>query len=212
MMRKSAPGLWMGLAFGVALALAAAVLVVFGTGENSIRVALDVTARWSFLLFWMAYTGGAIAALLGPTFAPWARRGREFGLAFASAHLVHIGLIVWLWWILGRVPLQGGLLIFFAIAIIWTYLLAALSYGRLSEALGLRLWRLLMFLGLNYILLAFARDFVLGTIYSWDAHRFFWQLVNYLPFASMCIAAPLLRFAASAQRRWGMRSITVRHV
>jgi hypothetical protein len=212
MMRKSASVMWMGVAFGVALALAASVLAVLGTGENSIRVALDVTARWSFLLFWMAYTGGAIAALLGPAFAPWARCGREFGLAFASAHLVHIGLIVWLWRILNRVPLQGGLLVFFAVAIVWTYLLAALSFGPLSKALGPKLWRLLMFLGLNYILLAFARDFVLGVIYSWEAHRYFWQLVNYVPFASLCIAAPLLRFAASAQRRWGMRSVTVRHV
>src|ERR1700691_2337093 len=212
MMRKSIPVMWMGMAFGVALALVAADFTVLGAGEESTRVALDVTARWSFLLFWMAYAGGAIAVLLGPALAPLARRSREFGLAFASAHLVYIGLIVWLWWILGRIPFQGGLLVFFAVAIVWTYLLAALSFGRLSKTLGPKLWRLLMFLGLNYILLAFARDFVLGVIQSWDAHRYFWQLVNYLPFASLCIAAPLLRFAAVFQRRWGMRSSAVRHV
>jgi hypothetical protein len=212
MMRKSIPVLWMGMAFGVALALVVAVFTILGTGEESTRVALDVTARWSFLLFWMAYAGGAIAALIGPPLAPLERRGREFGLAFASAHIVHIGLIVWLWRILGHVPLQGGLLVFFAIAIVWTYLLAVLSFGRLSEALGLRLWRLLMFLGLNYILLAFARDFVLGVVHSWEVHQYFWPLVKYVPFASMCIAAPLLRFAAAAQRRWGMRSVAVRHV
>jgi hypothetical protein len=211
-MRKSVPVLWMGMAFGVALALTAAVLAVLGTGEESARVALDVTARWSFLLFWMAYAGGPIAALFGPAFAPLARYGREFGVAFASAHLVHIGLIVWLWQILGRVPLQGGLLVFFVVAIVWTYLLAALSFGRLSEALGPRLWRLLMFLGLNYILIAFARDFVIGMIHSWYAHHDFWQLVNYVLFASMCIAAPLLRFVVVAQRRWRMRPIAVRHV
>jgi hypothetical protein len=209
MTRKSVPMLWMGLAFGVELVLAAAVLAVLGTGENSIRVALDVTARWSFLLFWMAYASGAIAALLGPALAPLARRGREFGLAFASAHLVHIGLVGWLWVILSRAPLQGGLLVFFAVAIVWTYLIAALSFGRLTEALGPRLWRLLMFLGLNYILLAFARDFVLGAIDSWDSHRYFWQLVKYAPFALMCIAAPLLRFAAAAKRRRGMRPVAV---
>jgi|SRR5271154_1462817 len=211
-MRKSVPVLWMGTAFGVELALAAAVFAVLGAGEESTRVALDVTARWSFLLFWMAYAGGAIAALFGPTLAPLARHSREFGVAFASAHLVHIGLIVWLGRILGRIPLQGGLLVFFAVAIVWTYLLAALSFGQLSKALGPRLWRLLMFLGLNYILLAFARDFVLGVIHSWDAPRYFWELAKYAPFALMCIAAPLLRIGAAAQRRWEMRSIAVRHV
>jgi hypothetical protein len=209
MMRKTVPVLLMGLAIGVALALAAAVLDVLGPGEKGIRMALDVTARWSFLLFLMAYAGGAVATLFGPALAPLERCGREFGLAFASAHLVHIGLIVWLWWILSRVPLQGGVLVFFAVALVWTYLLATLSFGRLSDALGPRLWRLLMFLGLNYILLAFARDFVLGVIDAWDAHRNFWQLVKYAPFASLCIAAPLLRIAALAQRRWKRRPVAV---
>jgi hypothetical protein len=212
MMRKSFSLFWMGAAFGVALSLAAAILAILGPGEESIRVALDVTARWSFLLFWMAYAGGAIATLFGPAFAPLGRRGREFGLAFASAHLVHIGLVAWLWLILNRAPLQGGLLVFFLVAIIWTYLLAALSFGLWSEALGPRLWRLLIFLGLNYILLAFARDFVLGVMHAWDAHRYVWQLMKYAPFALLCIIAPLLRFAAAAQLQRGIRSVAIRHV
>jgi len=209
MMRKTVPVLLMGLSFGVALALAAAVLDVLGPGEKGIRMALNVTARWSCLLFLMAYAGGAVAKLFGPTWAPLGRCGWEFGVAFASAHLVHIGLIVWLWWILNRLPLQGGVLVFFAVALVWTYLLAILSFGRLSEALGPRLWRLLMFLGLNYILLAFARDFVLGVIDAWDTHRNIWQLVKYAPFALLCIAAPLLRIAALAQRRWKGRPVAV---
>jgi hypothetical protein len=60
------------------------------------RVALRMTARWSFLLFWVAYAGGALATLFGPALAPLSGRGREFGLAFAAAHLVHIGLVIWL--------------------------------------------------------------------------------------------------------------------
>ncbi|HEX3756516.1 MAG TPA: hypothetical protein VHV26_15705 [Rhizomicrobium sp.] len=191
---RPVPILPMGLAFAVALILAGGVFTIYGGGEKAVRTALDVTARWSFLLFWTAYCGGALTALFGPAFAPLAR-GRDWGLAFASAHLVHIGLIVRLGLLLNRVPLHGALLIFFALAIVFTYLLAALSFG-LADLLGPALWRAIMFLGLNYILIAFARDFVLGAIQSEVRHREFWRLLDYGFFAGLCIIAPLLRLSA----------------
>jgi hypothetical protein len=207
MKRNSVPVLWMGAAFGIALALAVAVLAVEGTDAKSITVALQVTARWSFLLFWVAYAGGAMATLFGPALAPLARRGREFGLAFAAAHLVHIGLVVWLYQILNRLPLSGPLFVFFAIGIVWTYLLAALSFGGLSKALGPRRWCWLRFMGMNYILLAFARDFVPSVIHAGIARQGLWLAVDYVPFGVMSIAAPVLVFAAAARRRWGMRQV-----
>jgi hypothetical protein len=199
-----------GVAFGVAIALAAAVLAVVGSDSRGIGTALRVTARWSFLWFWMAYAGGATAALFGPALAPLAHRGREFGLAFAAAQLVHVGLVVWLYQVSGHVPLSGSLFVFlfFTIGIAWTYLLAALSFGGLSRALGPQLWRLLRVLGMNYILLAFARDFVPPVIHSGFAHQDFWQSASYVPFAAMSVGAPLLCFAAAVQRRWGMRHAT----
>jgi hypothetical protein len=201
MNHKSVPLLGMGLATAAALLLAAGVFTVYGTGEKAVRTALDVTARWSFLLFWLAYAGGPLDSLFRSTFHNLARRGRDFGLAFASAHLVHIGLIVWLGVILNRVPLHGGLLVFFAVGVAFTYLLAALSFG-LKEAIGPQLWRIVMFLGLNYILIAFGRDFVLGTIKA--ANHPSWHLLDYGVFAGLCIAAASLRFAAAMRRRWEM--------
>jgi hypothetical protein len=56
------------------------------------QVALQATARLSFVLFWPAYSAAALAALFGPSFQPLRRRVREFGLAFAAAHLVHLEL------------------------------------------------------------------------------------------------------------------------
>ena len=193
----------MGVAFGVALALTATVLAVVGSDANGTRVALRLTARWSFLLFWAAYAGGAMAALFGPALLPLARRGRELGLAFAAAQSVHLGLVVWLYWITGRPPLSGWLLVFFAAGVVWTYLLAAFSIRTLSEILGSERWRLLRVLGMNYILLAFARDFVLPAMHSGVAHQNVWRLVEYGPFAAMCVAAPFLRFAAALHRRPG---------
>jgi hypothetical protein len=51
--------------------------------HDRVAVALRVTARGSFVLFWLAYAAGAMATLWGPPFTGLARHGREFGLAFA---------------------------------------------------------------------------------------------------------------------------------
>lgn len=188
----------MSLAFGVALVLASAVLAVKGANAKGLVMALQLTARWSFLLFWVAYAGGAMAALFGPAFEPLAGRGRDFGLAYAAAQLIHLGLVVWLFRISSRPPLSGRLIVFFTIGIILTYLLAVFSVGGLAKALGARGWRLLRIVGLNYILFAFAFDFVPVAIH-YPSHYEAWRLIRYAPFAGMSIAAPFLALAAAAK-------------
>lgn len=204
MKHKSVPVLWMGIAFAVAFGLAVAVLAVHGTDTKSLVMAIRLTARWAFLLFWMAYAGGALAALFGPTLEPLAGRGREFGLAFAASMLVHLGLVAWLFEISARRPLSDRLIVFFLIGIFWTYLLAIFSFGGLSKALGSRGWRILRFVGLNYILFAFAFDFVPVAIRE-SVHAGVWRFIQYAPFATMSVAAPFLVLAAAIHRRPGVR-------
>jgi hypothetical protein len=187
---------WMGTAFGIALATATLVLGLYGPGNKSVRLALELTARWSFLLFFMAYAGNALATLFGWTALKG--RSREFGLSFASAHLVHVGLIFWLGIILGRVPLSGGLLLFFLIALFFTYLLAGLSFGGV-KALG-PVWPPLRFIGMNYILIAFGRDFVLPVLYPKPAQVNLGHYLFYAPFMLLAIAAPLLVLAARTRK------------
>jgi hypothetical protein len=190
-MRKSF--LWMGAAFGIALAIAVTALAVRGTGNAGTRLALELTARWSFLLFWLAYAGNATAQLFGVR--SLAGHGRESGLAFATAHLVHIGLIVWLGIILGRVPLSGRLLLFFLIALFATYLLAGLSFGG-AKVLG-PAWVPLRFVAMNYILIAFGRDFVLPVFYPKPAQINPGHYLFYAPFMLLSFAAPLLVLLAT---------------
>ena len=73
--------------------LAVVILAVDGTGLDGLRLGVRVTARWSFVFFWLSYTGGAMAVLFGPAFAGLARQARALGLAFATALLAHIGLL-----------------------------------------------------------------------------------------------------------------------
>jgi hypothetical protein len=188
--------LWMGTAFGIALATAAIVLGLNGPDNKSVRLALELTARWSFLLFCLAYAGNALAALFGWTVLKG--HAREFGLSFASAHLVHVGLVIWLGVILGRVPLSGGLLLFFLVGLFFTYVLAALSFGGV-KVLGAA-WPPLRFIGMNYILITFARDFVLPVIQPKPNQYNLAHFAAYAPFAALSIAAPLLVLAVALRR------------
>lgn len=190
-MNKSIRG--MGAAFGVALAIAAIALAISGTDNKGTRLALELTARWSFLLFWLAYAGNALAILFG--LRNLAGRARDFGLAFAAAHLVHIGLIVWLTHVLGRAVLPPGLFWFFMAGLFWTYLLAGLSFGGV-KALGPAAWRWIRLIGMNYILVAFGRDFVLPVLYPKPAQVNLGHFLYYAPFMVLAIAAPLLVLAA----------------
>ena len=207
MMRRHDPAwVWMIGAFGGALALAGAVLAGYGTGPDGIGQAVRYTARWSFLFFWLSYAGGAMAILFGSVFDGLARQARALGLAFATALLAHIGLVVWLGVVIGRIPLQGGLLWFFLVALFFTCVLALLSFGVGTRRLG-RLWRPILFLATTYILIAFGRDFVLGALDQNTPH--YWlHAAEYVPFALLSLLAIPLRLAAFFRQRVGLRSAT----
>ena len=184
----------MGAAFCAALCLAVVVLAAFGPGERGTAIALRASGRLSFLLFWPAYAGGAMAALFGPRFDALARHRRDFGLAFASAQLPHLGLVVWIGWISNESFVEAAMP-FFAVGIVWTYVLALSSVERLYDALGPNLWRMLRNVGLHYIALAFFADFVIGPIQNGNRRP-----IEYVPFALLLIAGPFLRIAALMRR------------
>lgn len=206
MIRKTDPAVpWMIGALAGALVLAGIVLANDGTGLDGIGQAVRYTARWSFLFFWPSYAVGALAILFPSAFAGLARRARPLGLAFAAALQVHIGLVVWMGVVIGEIPLQGGLLWFFLAALFCTYLLALLSFGIGARVLG-RLWRPLLLLATTFILVAFARDFVLGTF---DPNVRYWRYAaEYVPFAFLSVVAIPLRLAAFVRRHTGPRSAT----
>ncbi len=188
---------WMAGAFAAEAVAAALVLAAFGAGERGTDDALLLTGRISFLLFWPAYAGGALANLFGPRCVPLKRRAREFGLAFAAGHLVHVGLVAWLCWI-GAAP-PASSFVFFGVALVCLYLLALASLERVRAALGPVGWRVLRVGGMNYIAYAFAADFL-----RFDHITGLKSLIAYLPFAALSLLGPALVLAA-ALRRFGVR-------
>jgi len=189
--RRSGARFWMCAAFCGALAIAVTVSAVAGTGEQGAGIALHLTGRFSFLLFWPAYAGGAMATLFAPHFGKFAGHGRDFGLAYASAQLVHFGLVARLICISGR-PVMESIMPFFAIGIVWTYVLALSSLERLSDIFSPKHWRFLRAVGLEYLALVFFADLVLLPVRSRTRHP-----LEYLPFSILKVVGSLLRLAAS---------------
>jgi hypothetical protein len=168
--------------------------------DNPLNDGLRATARWSFVLFWLASCGGALATLFGARFQALAQRARDFGLSFASAHLAHLGLVAWV--LLTAPPLSRNLLIFLCAGVFWTYLLAILSVRSLAARLDPRTVRILRAVGVEYISLVFLFDFT-RTHYQGGIV----DVVEYLPFLLFTVAGPILRLAAALKRLTQARAL-----
>lgn len=180
---------WMAGAFLIALA----VFVMSRTLTSTPGTDLRATARWSFILFFLGTTGGAMARLFGPTFDGLARRGRDLSLAYASAHLVHLAIVVRL--LYKGPPRPASELLVFGMAVFWTYLLAAFSFAKLRARLKPGIWRIVRTVGVEYIAIAFFVDFNKNPF---DGG--FFKALNYVPFIALSVAGPLLRLAAFIKR------------
>lgn len=188
----------MASGFTAELVLAVVVLALFGAGERGTDVALQLTARLSFLLFLPAWCGSGLAALCGPPFDRLRQHARDFGLTFAAAHVVHLGLVGWLCWIGSAPPLAT--FEFFGFAALWVYALAALSIERLHRAVGHLIWRWLNLVGLNFIAFAFAVDFL-----KFPPGANAKYLLGYLPFVLLVLAGLVVRVAAWGRQAWQNR-------
>jgi hypothetical protein len=201
-MRRPTTAKWMAASFAVALAIVIAFRLGAGAGER-VSGALRATARWSFILFWLATVGRALAALFGERFEALAAHARDLGLSYASAHLVHLGLVVWVYFyaiVHGTQAPSRNTLIFFGIGVFWTYLIALLSFKPLAAKLNARTCRILRAIGVEYIALAFFVDFFKSPFQNGFAH-----IASYAPFVVLSVAGPLLRLAAAGKRLTDLR-------
>jgi hypothetical protein len=83
---------------------------------------------------------------------------------------------------------------FFAIAIVWTYLLAALSTSYSRRIFGPNMLNIVLIIGSEYIALTFFVDFIISPKYPIQ------YLALYIPFWIMLLLGPLLRVAALAKK------------
>ena len=189
MRSNSATTTWVAAAFAGTAVAAGCVLVLSGADEHGTVLALKLTARLSFLLFWPAYAGAGLALLSGMGLRPLQRHGRDFGLAFAAAQTVHAGLVAWLCWI--GAPPARGLFIIFGPPLVLVYVLVLFSIPRLRQGLGTTGWWLLRTLGMNAIAAAFAFDFLRAPLFDSTLHA-----AEYVPFATLALLGSACHLAA----------------
>jgi hypothetical protein len=186
--------IWMGLAALAALALAGGTLGTLGAGKTGVEAALRLTARLGFLLFWPSYAASGLATLFGERWRPLGRYARVLGMAFAAVLAVHLTLVAWFLWIGAALPLST--FVIFGAGAICAYTLLLLSVDQVRRAMSLPAWRLVQTIGTNYILFAFAYDFLRPQPLS--ATSF---VVLYLPFDILVFLGPVLRLLAWMKKR-----------
>lgn len=181
--------LWIGLSFATALAIAVAVLIKDGHYYDGTVAALRASARFSFLLFWGAYAGGLLRKI--PLELPqWlAKRRREFGLSFAAAHSVHLGLILWLFHVSSKQPVSDFIIVQDGIGFGFMYLLVVCSFDFARRMLSPPVWRAVFNIGLEYIAYVFSTDFILNHLHDKAE-----MTILYWPFTLMLVGAALLRW------------------
>lgn len=186
---------WMIASFCIAFVLAGLVCALYGTGPAGLVLALKVTSRFSYFLFLGVYAGGTLSTLFGPAFLPIRQNVRHFGLGFAAAQAVHLGLVIWLVRAAPQSSLSGTVFWFTSIGLVFTYILAIFSIRRLAMTLGQWGWRLLRLVCLEYIALGFFIEFISHPLRA-DAVT----VLGYLPFIILSVTATVLRIAAWASR------------
>lgn len=161
---------------------------------EGIRQVIRATARTSLVLFVLAFTAGAMAALAPNAATRWQRQNRRYlGVSFAVSHLIHLGAILALasvdrslFWQLTNIMtilLAGAAYLFIAA-------MAATSFDAAAAWLGPRNWRRLHLIGAWYIWISFA--VAVGKRVPFDS--FYW------PMAALVLAAASVRLIAMFRR------------
>lgn len=161
---------------------------------RGVTAGLRLTARLGFAWFWLSYAGPPAVRLLSPGRAQGADPWRAFGLAFAATLAVHLALLAELCR-LGHVP---SLLTFaiFGSAAAWVAALALASFPPIARAIGPRVFRVVARIGMPWVLLAFADDFVRVRPRADAAYA-----AGYGVFLVLIVAAAGLRLVDGARQR-----------
>ncbi len=182
---------------GAALALAAIAtgFALGSTHEEQWLLAARYTARLSFPLFLVVFLSTAWNQLAPSAASRWvAKRRRSFGLAFATAHTIHLGALATYLSMIGEHPAPQRLAVGGA-AYLGMFLMVATSTDGAVRRLG-RQWRTLHRVGL-YLLW-----FVFAFTYS---NRVATRGAAYLPQLVLVFAALGVRIVAWRRRRARLR-------
>jgi DMSO/TMAO reductase YedYZ heme-binding membrane subunit len=170
---------------------AIAIGIALGTSfEDRCLLAARYTARLAFLLFLPVYVASSWNQLAPSDASRFAlKRRRSLGLAFATAHTIHLGALTTFQTITGEVPAPVTLIVGGG-AFVAMFAMVATSNDAAVRLLGKR-WRTLHRIGVHWLWFVFA--------FSYSGRVADGQLM-FVPFAGAAFAALGLRIAAWRRR------------
>ena len=113
--------------------------------------ALQITARFSFLLFWLAYASGGLVLLIGIPIEFLPDRA-------CSPSPPSLSISAWAFGSVGSAPHRGRAVRLLRPPTVVLYVLVLFSIPTLQQRLGRTLWTVLRTVGMTYIAYAFAAD------------------------------------------------------
>jgi len=175
MSSRSNTWVYVAAAAAVSVVVAMREIVHVGDLDHGLPAAVGAVARVAFIPFWLSYTGGALVTL-GVRRLTFVRdHAREFGLAFAAAIAIHVGLICWQ--TLRGQPPAPTIVAIFGFAALLTLLLALASLPTLSKRLPRVALARFRTLATTYIALVYLRDFAIppqpAVLHYWVAYAAF---------------------------------------
>jgi DMSO/TMAO reductase YedYZ heme-binding membrane subunit len=181
---------WSALALGATCAL---LLGIEGAGEEGLRTVIRATARTSLVLFLGAFVASSLRRLWRSELSAWLLRNRrQVGVSFAVSHALHLGAILALaarfpaTFEPGAVTVVGGGLGYVLIAA-----MVATSSDAAVRRLGARRWKLLHRVGLWWLFLIFASNYLAAPFVD----------PRYAPAGLAVLAALGIRIAAAWKGR-----------
>lgn len=159
------------------------ILIFHGINEQSMLIAVRLTARTSCILFLLAFSASSLRRLKSNKLTQWLLRNRRYlGLSMAVSHSFHaIAIIGAVILSTGKIPTDnhgGNLGYFFIIAMTIT------SFSDPARFLSDRGWKILHTVGMYYLWLAFIVTF---------SERLGESMLIYVPFVSLLMIAISLR-------------------
>ena len=132
--------------------LAWAVIALNGFSDDSLRIALRLSARISFMLFLVIFVARPLAQLFpGPLTRTLLRERRSLGIAFGTNHIVHLALIACRFTAFPELeyPVSSGIVGGTAYLLILLMLIT--SFDGPTRAIGSKAWRVLHKTGLYFV-------------------------------------------------------------
>lgn len=173
----------------------AGVFILLGYSEESLRINIRWSAKFSLICFCLAFGASSIAGLFQNNFSNWlVKNRRHLGISFAVIHLVHLAFLVLLhrdfdplFSIRSTVSLAlGGLAYLFLVLMLLT------SFEKFASLLSKSNWNRLHTIGGYWILAVFSFSILA---------RVFLGQVDYLPLGILVVATWIVRLVSWRKKK-----------